>query len=211
MKKLLKSKISNINTSMKNIFLFLVLSIFSFSAFAQSKDSKWAVTFGSASVLYSVEDASELRSISALKGGSRYILLFPRLSVARYMFKNVTFVASIASSFKDTQKYTSFDGEARYDFGTSENKLSPYISIGGSFIDAHILLPTLNFGAGGTLWISDRFGVNGQLNYRYNEERFRSQRSHLFGSAGLVFLFSSKGNKSVIRDSGRKRIWEVNH
>ena len=192
---------------MKNVFLLLVL--FSFSAFGQSRDNKWAITFGAASALYSVEDASALRNISALEGGSRVIILFPRLSVARYMLKNVTFVGSVSVPFKDTQKYTSFDGEFRYDFGTSENKFSPYILIGGSLIDAKFLVPTLNFGAGGTLWVSERFGLHGQLAYRYNEEKFSSQRSHIFGSGGLVYLFpSSSGSKSSIRDSNRKRIWE---
>lgn len=192
--------------STRNVFLLLIF--LSFSALGQDRDNKWAVTFGSGSVLYTAEDASALTAVSALDGGSRYILQFPRFSVARYMGRNVTFVASFSSSFEDSQNYTSYDGEIRYDFGTSENKISPYIMLGGSIIKSLIHIPTLNFGGGGTLWISESFGLHGQLAYRFNEERFASQRSHIFGSAGLVYRFTgSNEGKSRARYSTRKRIW----
>lgn len=189
-----------------SVIFFLSLCI---NILSQNQEKKWTLTFGSASVLYSTENSSAV--------GARYLAQFPRFSIGRYMFKNTTFVGSISSSYGGFQKYTTFDGEARYDFGTSENRISPYILIGGSFIEAAKLTPTLNFGAGGTLWISERFGLNGQLVYKISENRFTSERSHTFGSVGLVYRFSfSKSsasgfstNRTTVRNSRRKRLWNT--
>lgn len=179
------------------IFLFLTLQ-----NFGQNENHKWAVSFGFGTVNYSKENAAAV--------GGRFIPQFPRLSAARYMFKNVTFVGSISGTFNDSQKYTTLDGEARYDFGTSKNKITPYVVIGGSLVKSKHLLPTLNYGIGGTLWISDHFGLHAQLLHKYNEKRFKSQTSHSFFSTGLVYRFSLKkateGNSST-----RKRIWESKH
>lgn len=194
-------------TTMKRNRTLLVIFFFVFcvNLFSQNQEKKWILAFGSASVLYSSENSSAV--------GVRYLELFPRVAVGRYMFKNVTFVGSISSSNGATQKYITFDGEARYDFGTSGNRISPYISVGGSFIAAKHLTPTINLGAGGTLWISDKFGLTGQILFKLSETKFSSQRSHNFGTAGLVYRFSlSKNNesssgRSKIRTSKRKRLW----
>ncbi|MFK8060821.1 MAG: hypothetical protein AB8B78_12115 [Polaribacter sp.] len=182
-------------------FVLIFLLLLAVKTSSQNEVNKWSLTFGSGSILYSQEDAVDI--------GYRYNTQFPRVSIGRYIFKNVNFVASISSSLNGSRKYTTFDGEARYDFGTSENRISPYILLGGGFIEAEKLTPTVNFGAGGTFWISDKVGLNGQIMYKFNEERFQSQRSHTFGSVGLIyrFSFSSSSSNNVIRDSRNKRIW----
>ena len=183
--------------------IILIILLFALKSFGQNNENKWAITFGSGLVIYEEKDAS------AMSG--RYISQFPRFSVATYLLKNVTLVGSISTDFNDEiQDYTTFDGELRYDFGTSENMLTPYVLIGGSLIKSKHLLPTLNFGAGITLWVSNRIGLHGQLQYRYNEERFNSQRSHTFMSGGIVYRFSLSGDSGG-RKSERKRLWESKH
>lgn len=188
------------------LVFFLLLSA---KSFTQNKEKKWFFSIGSSSVLYSIKDAPAV--------GGRYEAQFPRLSAGRYMFKNVTFVGSVSFTLSNPQEYATLDGAARYDFGTSNNTISPFISIGGSLIKSNrskYLLPTLNFGLGGTIWISDRFGLTGELMYKYNQERFQSQKSHTFASAGIVYRFSlfgnstsSSSNSRIIKDSRRHRIW----
>ncbi|WP_299062829.1 hypothetical protein [uncultured Polaribacter sp.] len=169
---------------MKNISYYIIFLLLACSSLvnAQNEDRKWAISVGAGSVLYSESDGPIV--------GGRLVDQFPRFSVARYILKNTTLVASTSANFLEGQKYQTFDGELRYDFGTSKNKLSLYAVIGGSFIEAIDLSPTANFGIGGTLWISNRFGLNGQASYRYSDARFDLQRSHSFTSAGLVYLFS---------------------
>ncbi|WP_343328758.1 hypothetical protein [Polaribacter staleyi] len=188
---------------MNRKFKFLVLTFFIFTLhnFSQNEEHKWAVSLGSGAVIYSVENAPAV--------GGRYIPQFPRVSVAKYMFKNVTFVGSISGTFRDSQKYTTLDGEARYDFGTSKNTINPYVVIGGSFVKSKHFLPTLNFGIGGTLWISNHFGLHGQLLHKYNDKKFNSQRSHTFLSAGLVYRFSLFGGRNGTNGGfNRKRLWD---
>ena len=186
---------------MKHIVLILVF-LFTLNSFSQNEVNNWAVTLGSGSVLYSVENGPDM--------GGRLISQFPRISVAAYVFKNITLAGSISTDFNDNQKYTTYDGEVRYDFGTSENTINPYILIGGSLIKSKHVLPTLNFGIGGTLWISDHFGLQGVIMHKYNEERFQSQRSHTYGAVGVTYRFSLSGGNGR-STSGRKRIWESKH
>jgi len=188
----------------KRSFLITLFLLISLKSFTQNEEMKWIFSVGSGSALYSQSDVSSI--------GGKYIAQFPRLSLGLYVFKNVTFVGGISSALDNTKKYTTFDGAARYDFGTSTNTISPYVFIGGSFISAKNLTPTVNIGAGGTIWISDRFGLTGELMRKLSENRFTSQKSHTFGSAGIVYLFSLSGSSSssnkIIRDSRKSRIWE---
>jgi hypothetical protein len=184
---------------MKNIVLILVF-LFTLHGFSQNEENKWAVGLGTSSVLYSTEGGSVV--------GYRYIPSAIRFSLAKNIFKNVTLATAISSYNNDVKKYTSFDGEARYEFLRFRKLISIYGLIGGSYISEPESV-TLNFGGGGTLWLSDKFGLRGQLMYKFNEARFSNQESHVYGSGGIVFCFSlGKGTGS---GSNRKRIWESKH
>lgn len=170
------------------IIIIAFLWTFSFQVKAQSKDNKWAVSSGAAIAVYSKKNAL------IVDGG--YIPQLPRFSIARHMFKNIIVEGSISTSFQDSQKYTTFDYLGKYVFATSYKIISPYLLFGGSWISAKEFLPTVNIGAGGTLWISEKFGLNGQFEYRLNETRFVNQSSHLFISTSLVYRFSLSGRVS---------------
>lgn len=196
----------------RKLILHLVFFLlFGMKSFSQNEEKKWFLSIGSSSVLYAKEDASAI--------GGRYFTQFPRLSGGLYAFKNVTLVGSLSFTLNSPQHYASVDGSVRYDFGTSKNTISPFVMIGGSFIKStrsKYLLPTLNFGGGATIWISDKLGLTGEFMYRFNEERFQSQKSHTFASAGIVYRFSLFGDSNssssstrVIKDSRRKRIWDT--
>ena len=108
------------------------------------------------------------------------------------MLSNITLDAGISVALFDSQTYTSFDGTLRYDFGASKNTVVPYILLGGSFIKAKVLTATVNIGAGNTFWLSQNYGFNLQVMYKYSEVKFESQFSHFCTSIGLVYLFSSR-------------------
>lgn len=171
-------------------FVSLFLSTIFFKIYAQNEVKKWSFGVSIAGAFYAPEDGKVV--------GGQLAYQSPRFNISRYIFKGLTLDAAFATALGDNQKYTTFDGAFRYDFGTSDNTLVPYVLVGGSLIDAVRLLPTLNFGAGGTLWISSNLGLNFQLLYKYNEERFKSQKSHIYASGGLVYRFSLGARRSKV-------------
>jgi len=198
----MKKKCSKINF----ILLTLLLTV---AIHSQDFNNKWAISIGAGGTLYQQDD---LQSI-----GYRYSEQFPRISVSRYLFKSITFAGTFSTSFDSEKKYTTFDGELRYDFGTSQNLVNVYALVGGSLVDTKYLLPVLNFGFGGTLWFSNSFGINSQMVYKNNHLGFKSQASHIFGSGSIIYRFnfgnSNRANKSSRKRKGSKRtrLWEMNH
>ena len=177
-----------------NILITVFLIIFSFQLKAQSEKQKWTAGISLASAHYLIDFQADV-----LGGG--YIFQTPRFNISRYMFSDITFDAGISASIFDDQTYTSFDGIARYDFGTSKNNVVPYILLGGSFITAKVLTPTVNIGAGNTFWFSQNYGFNLQAMFKYSEARFESQFSHFYTSIGLVYSFRGRSlNPWVCQD-----------
>jgi hypothetical protein len=166
-------------------FIIFILVCFTFQVKSQNKDQKWTAGISLASVQYQ----SEFQGIAL---GGKYVYQTPRFNISKYMFSNITVDAGISAALFDSQTYTTFDGTARYDFGTSKNTAVPYILLGGSFIKAKVLTPTVNIGAGSTFWLSQNYGLNLQAMYKYSEGKFESQFSHFYISLGLVYSFSSR-------------------
>ncbi|WP_435414278.1 hypothetical protein [Polaribacter aestuariivivens] len=175
---------------------FIVTALFLFTFLlnvnAQNEGSKWTAGVSLAGAKYSFEDAKVV--------GGQLAYQSPRLNISRYLFKGLTLDGAFATAVGDNQKYTTFDGILRYDFGTSVNNVVPYILLGGSFISALKFTPTLNFGAGNTFWFTPKYGLNLQLMYKFSESKFDSQKSHIYFSFGIVYSF---GNRSL-----NPRLWE---
>lgn len=164
---------------LKQIAFSLLFCVFVSISSAQSADSKWVFGLHLASAIYQEADGKQL-------GGS-YISQIPRGSIAMYFKKGFTLEGALGLSTIDAQKYTTFDGAIRYDFGNSVEKVVPYVLLGGSFISAKNLTPTLNFGVGNTFWIFPNYGLNIQFMYKYSQEQFQSQLSHIYPSGGIIY------------------------
>ena len=186
----------------KRIYLFSLSILFTTAIQSQDISNKWAINIGSGLVIYPGKYDRNM--------GFRYTEQFPRFSISRYMFKNITFSGALSISPIQRKKYTTFDGEIRYDFCTSENIISIYALIGGSIIEnKKMVLPTLNFGAGGTLWISDSWGLNSQLMYKYIPEVAKNyQKPHIYAGGGIVYRFSNRTTSQKNPTLNRKRLWD---
>ena len=186
----------------KRIYLFSLSILFTTAIQSQDISNKWAINIGSGLVIYPGKYDRNM--------GFKYSEQFPRISISRYMFKNITFSGALSISPIQRKKYTTFDGEIRYDFGTSENIISIYALIGGSIIEnKKMVLPTLNSGAGGTLWISDSWGLNSQLMYKYIPEVAKNyQKPHIYAGGGIVYRFSSQTASQKNHTLSRKRLWD---
>ncbi|WP_439127851.1 hypothetical protein [Polaribacter sp.] len=173
-------------------FILIAIVAFSFQSKAQNENQKWSFGVSIAGAKYSLEAGKVV--------GGQLAYQSPRLNISRYIFKGFTLDAAFATAIGDNQKYTTFDGAIRYDFGTSENNVVPYLVVGGSIISALRPTSTTNFGGGTTFWFSPKFGLNMQLLYKLSPTNYESQRSHLYASFGLVY---SLGNRSL-----NPRLWD---
>lgn len=189
----------------KHLLLF-VFFVSVLSSFSQNEKNKWAVDIGSSSVLY--EDGAQATS----QVGYRYLEAAPRIGLTKYLFKDLSIAGGISNSIIEGKDYLSFDSEIRYGFGTSNkrifNLVSIYGLIGGSYL-AEPLSVTLNFGGGGTLWVSDNFGLTARMVYKYfGLPDF--PRSHIYASGGFVYQFSYGNSSKNKKASGgkRARIWQ---
>lgn len=106
-------------------------------------------------------------------------------------------------SINDSQKYLSSDANLNYELFNPDYKLRIYVLSGISIVNLLETGVTLNLGGGGTLWITDRFGFNGQLIYKLSALGGDLQKSHICGTAGIVYNLNLGGSNS--------RIWERKH
>lgn len=174
------------------------------SCFSQNEQRKWAIDVGSSSVLYEKGSSAQI--------GYRYLEIAPRIGFTKYIFKDISIAGAISGSIVDGKDYISLDSEIRYGFGTSNKRIFNLISIyglvGGSYLPEPLSI-TLNIGGGGTLWVSDNFGLTARMVYKYfGLPEF--PRSHIYASGGFVYQFSlgsRRGKNRKLVRGNRSRIW----
>ncbi|GEM_PF-1398336 len=171
--------------------IFLLLFFIGFQIVAQNKNNRWVVGASIGVVKFASEDSKFI--------GEQFIFQMPKLNVSRYFYNGFTVDAAISfntineipSFYKNSISYLSLDGAVKYDFGTSNDNLVPYILLGGSFLKTtYKMRPTINVGGGGTFWLNSRYGLNTQLLYKYSPESVGSMRSHAYFSFGAVYSLS---------------------
>ncbi len=170
--------------------IFILFVFFTATILAQTKNKKWQIGVGVGIVKFSDEDASFI--------GDRYLFQIPRLNLTIPITDNLSVDGAMSFNtfdpgfIENSVKYFSMDGSLRYSFHQISEKFFPYVFVGGSLVDSERkMTPTFNFGAGATYWISDSFGLNTQLYYKYSLESFESMRSHIQVTGGIVYAFDS--------------------
>jgi hypothetical protein len=154
---------------------------------AQNLNNSWQLGLGSGITKFSKSDVSYI--------GEQYIFQLPRISLTMPIGERLSFDGAISFNtvydygfVKNVVRYFSMDGSLRYNFDVVINKVDPYVFVGGSLVDSERkMTPTLNVGAGGIFWISDRVGINPQVYYKHSLESFESMRSHFQGALGIIF------------------------
>lgn len=179
----------------KHLTYLLLFCLFIEGLNAQSFENKWVFGAHLGAGLY--QDAA-----GKIVGGN-IAGQIPRFTLSMYFKKGITLEGGFGLSTIDSQKYNTFDGAIRYDFGRDTENSVPYVLLGGSFIYAKELTPTLNFGIGNTFWIFPQYGLNIQMMYKFSENRFTSQRSHFYPSAGIVYSFKPRNLNH--------RLWDRKH
>jgi hypothetical protein len=170
------------------ILITVILLAFSFHTNAQKENDNWALDVGVAIVKYSDANSKIV--------GETSIVQFPRLAISRYMSHNLT-IGGAFSAALGNQQYITFDGFSRYDFGTSENSVVPYVLLGASFIAVKKVTPTINVGLGSTFWFFEDYGIKLQVMQKIANSKFSSQKSHTMISASLVYNFNTNSGGIV--------------
>ncbi|MGB1042794.1 MAG: hypothetical protein ACPGU6_05330 [Tenacibaculum sp.] len=171
---------------MKRIFLLIVV-LCSINLSSQNLNDSWQIGVGTGITKFSSSDASFI--------GDAYLFQVPVLSMTMPINERITLDGAVSFNtidniglIENSVKYFSMDGSIRYNFDAVLDKFSPYVFVGGSIVNSERkMTPTMNIGAGGIYWITDRIGINPQLNYKHSLESFESMRSHLQGTLSIVF------------------------
>ena len=178
------------------LFYFLAFLLISINKInAQESARSWSIGLNSSSVLYSEKDGPVV--------GGRYIAIIPGVSLSKYIGNKMTVSFTLSKSIQDVQKYVSTGANLNYELFNPAYKLRIYALGGISIVNLLETGITLNLGGGGTLWMTDRIGFNGQLMYKLSALGGDFQRSHIFGTAGIVYSLNLGGSSS--------RIWDRKH
>ncbi|WKD85577.1 hypothetical protein KCTC32516_00918 [Polaribacter huanghezhanensis] len=172
----------------KSLKIFLVVLFIGFQTVAQNKENRWVVGASVGVAKFASEDVKAV--------GDQFIFQVPSLNVSRYFFNGLTLDAGLSFSvidripgfYSNSVSYVSIDGAVKYDFGTLNDNLVPYVILGGSLLKTtYKMTTTTNIGAGGTFWLNPNYGINTQLQYKYSPETDESMRSHTYFSVGVVY------------------------
>ena len=188
------------------IFLLSIVSICS-----QDGEQKWSVAFNSSAVLFNQE------GMEKVKDGLNS--QFPGLQISRKIGVNLSvdliYTIEMIEVIRGVNlfPYSSIDAYLRYDLPELFFNIVPFGGIGLGYISGATTTPnprgsvSLNFMGGGTLWVTERFGLTGRLIYKNVSSSSESMSSHFQGLGGVIFNLNL-GSK--YRGS-RKRIWDSNH
>ncbi len=172
---------------MKNKFLLIVALCCSINLVSQNLNDSWQIGVGVGITRFGADDVSFI--------GDKHQFQVPVLSLTMPIGERLSIDGAISFNTIDeiglitnTATYFSLDGSLRYNFDAVLDKFSPYVFVGGSVVDSdRKMTPTINLGAGGIYWVTDRIGVNPQLYYKHSLEAYGSMRSHIQGTLSLVF------------------------
>ena len=206
--KQLELQISRSFHQMKSTLLALIFLLSLSVAAAQSKKCKWVVGVSGSYVGF------ENNSL-----GEHYNSQFPKINLTRYLFSGLSFGASITISglgdveslFSNHFSYNSFDGYLRYDFNLSDNNFVPYLVLGRSLIGAPETIEnsektlTSNLAFGSTFWVTNHWGLNGQIMYKISPEKYNSMVNHQQLTVGLVYSFRARVLVRRVWDRSRTR------
>ncbi len=172
--------------------IFLLVLFISYQVNAQSKQNRWVVGAGFG--------VAKLLSADPILSGEQFNFQAPKLNATRYFFYGLSLDASVEIS----SSYLTVDGGVRYDFGTSNKNFVPYLVLGSSFVKVpETSALTLNVGGGGTFWLSNRFGLNGQVTYKNSSSKSLLLRSHNYFSLGVIYSLEPR--------SFVTRLWDRNN
>ncbi|CAM1357771.1 transporter family protein [Tenacibaculum xiamenense] len=172
---------------MRKSFFVAVLLLITSSILGQNLNDSWQIGFGAGITRFSADDATFI--------GDATIFQVPRFNITMPVGDRFSIDGAVSFNtiedvgfIKNSASYFSIDGSVRYNFDAVLERFAPYIFAGGSVVDSERkMTPTLNFGAGGIYWISNRVGINPQIYYKHSFEGYESMRSHVQGTLSIIF------------------------
>jgi len=164
--------------------ILVVFIVFSFNIIAQTRNGEWQVGVSTAATRFSDENAAVI--------GDKHQFQIPRINVTAPLSDHLAIDGAISFTTFDVgfisneSVYYSFDASLRYFYDVSDT-FYPYVFVGAGMADtAFKIAPTVNVGAGGTIWFNNIFGVNGQVYYKHSLSH-ENTPSHIQVTAGMVF------------------------
>ncbi|WP_435260956.1 hypothetical protein [Tenacibaculum sp. nBUS_03] len=192
---------------MKSTFLLVLFCCsLTTSIFSQHLNESWQIGVGFGVAKFNESDASYI--------GDQYIFQTPRLNLTMPIGERLSLDGAISFNtindigiMENSASYFSLDTSLRFNFSPILTNFSPYVFVGGSIVDSERkMTPTLNIGAGGIYWVSDRIGINPQVYYKHSLENYESMRSHIQGALSVIIKLDwinlFEGGNHAARSSG---------
>mgnify|MGYP005988743595 CR=1 FL=1 len=184
---------------MKNKILLITLFCCSMHLFSQNLNDSWQIGIGMGVTKFNESDAEFI--------GDQYLFQTPVISITMPIGERLSIDGAMSFNtindigiISNSVNYFSMDGSLRYNFNAMLDKFSPYVFVGGSIVDSERkMTPTLNIGAGGIYWVTDKIGINPQLYYKHSLESYESMRSHIQGTLSLVFKLDWNSSGGINR------------
>lgn len=166
-----------------------------FTSQAQYELDKWTAGVDFSGIIFSDTDRYKIGS------GDKKQWQIPVIQVSRELFDFVsidlvyTFTILPESSINPF-KYSSIDGYLKYEF-PEVAYVQPFAGIGLGYVSGSPRYfgenppsaLSFNIMAGGTLWISENFGLTSRLIYKMVSADAEAMNSHFQGLAGVVYRF----------------------
>lgn len=185
------------------ILLIAITACFSTAVFSQNLNDSWQIGVGAGITKFSKSDAAFI--------GDQYLFQVPTLSLTMPIGESFSLDGAVSFNtlndigfISNSVKYLSMDASFRYNFNAVLNKFAPYVFAGGSLVDSERkMTPTLNLGAGGIYWVTEKIGINPQLYYKHSFENYESMRSHIQGTLAVVFKLNWNNSGKSSSNSGK--------
>ncbi|MCD8433861.1 hypothetical protein [Tenacibaculum dicentrarchi] len=179
---------------MINKVILTVLLGFSINLCSQNLNDSWQIGIGMGITHFNESNAAFIGDTNMFQVPvlNLTVPISKRLSVNGAMSVNTI---DNVGFMENEVRYFSMDASLRYNFNAIFDKFSPYIFTGGSIVDSELkATPTLNIGAGGIYWFTDRIGLNPQLYYKHSFDSYQSMRSHIQTTLSIVFNLNWNAN-----------------
>lgn len=172
-----------LNNSKTIIILLLTLSVIQ-NSYSQDAENKWVVGLGMNAIDFfpsnGVGDVTgnynglgnEMFNVEDHWNQSSH----PKINVTRHIWKRISAdlaytrnkIYNIGDFWADDLPYSAIDLSAHYSILKDNYKLNPYVLVGAGYTSIDDKgSATFNSGFGVTYWFADKFGVNGDLKFKY--------------------------------------------
>ncbi|PHR73719.1 MAG: hypothetical protein COA67_03060 [Lutibacter sp.] len=199
-----------INTPKSIIILLIILSATQ-NSYSQDEENKWVVGLGMNAIdFFPSNGIGHITGNNAGLGNELFNVEdhwnqkgHPKINISRHIWKRISAdlaytrnkIYNIGDFRVDDLSYSAIDLSVHYSILKDNYKLNPYVLIGAGHTSIDDKgTATFNSGIGVTYWFAEKFGVNGDMKFKYADLDY-PMIQHFQYSVSIVHRFGSGRGK----------------